>query len=377
MTTARSQQVVILGAGAVGSLVGGYLADAGVETVLVDTWAAHVETIRTQGLVLDTPEGERRCRPQAWHFGEISRLRHLEPTAAFLTVKLYDTDWSALLLAKWLSPVVPVVTLQNALVEEIVARAVGWGRTLGAVGSGLDVALSGPGRVRRSRRRASGTAPVFKVGELHGRRTLRAEQIAGLLGLVDRSEVTTDLWSVRWAKLCANVMTTGLSGLSGASLKEVYSGERTRRIAVTLAAEALAVGTALGFEAPSIFGLSADNWQAAGAGEVAALTRAMEAMAAQASNMTEGGMSGTLQDLRRQRPTEVYFFNGFSAREAERLGARAPVNATVAALIRQVEEGRATIGVHNLSAIDSMLATAGTHTRGAFRPTDDGGQVPT
>ena len=43
-----------------------------------------------------------------------------------------------------------------------------------------------------------------------------------MLEQVDHTKVTTDLWGERWVKLCANSMTTGLSGLTGLSLREVY-----------------------------------------------------------------------------------------------------------------------------------------------------------
>ena len=253
---------VILGGGAVGSYVGGMLAAAGKEIVLIDGWPEHVEAIRASGLTIASPEGELIARPDAWHLAEAHRLRTLAPSAAFLATKLYDTEWSASLLARWLAADVPVVTMQNALVEETVARIVGWGRTLGVIAGGLDVALTGPGAVRRSRRRRASTRPTFKVGEMHGRSTPRAQRLAGLLDLVDHAQVTTDLWSERWLKLCANSMTTGLSGLTGLSLREVYTREDTRAIAVKLGAEALAVGRVLGFAAPQLFGASPEAWAA-------------------------------------------------------------------------------------------------------------------
>ncbi|MGE0315375.1 MAG: ketopantoate reductase family protein [Lautropia sp.] len=359
MTRADDGTIVVLGAGAVGCLVGGLLAEAGRHVVLIDGWAEHVEAIRARGLRLDTPEGERVARPQAWHLGEASRLRRLAPKVAFLTVKLYDTDWSARLLANWLDPAVPVVSLQNALVEEVVARAVGWGRTLGAIGGGLDVAMVGAGHMRRSRRCRSGDAITFKVGEMNGRRTPRAAQVAALLDEVDRAAVTTDLWTERWAKLCANVMTTGLSGITGSSLKAVYTSERAARIAVHLAAEALEVCAALGFERPSIFGLDPGHWRAAAGGDTAAMTRAVGTMAAQAASMTDDGMSGTLQDLRRQRPTEVDYFNGFIAREGERAGVAVPLNARLAALIREIERGERAIAA---DAIEHLATAHAIHT---------------
>jgi 2-dehydropantoate 2-reductase len=344
-------RIALLGGGAVGSFVAGSLAAAGHHVVLIDGWPAHVEAIRANGLLLAGPEGERRTHPEGWHLGEAHRLRSLDIDAAFLTVKLYDTDWAAALLATWLPPGVPVVTLQNALVEERVARAVGWGRVLGAIGGGLDVLLAGPGEVRRARRRGAAGGPVFKVGELHGRVTPRAERIAALLDAADSAAVTTDLWTERWSKLTANTMTSGLSGLTGLSLKAVYSRDDTRRIAIRLGAEAIAVGEASGFRLQKLFGITPGTWCRAAAGDAAALAASLEAMAAQAASMVEGGMSGTLQDLSKGRPTEVDFFNGYIAREGDRLGRPAPTHARIAALIAEAERGALPIGLDNMARI--------------------------
>jgi 2-dehydropantoate 2-reductase len=333
---------VILGGGAVGSYVGGMLAAAGTKVVLLDGWPEHVEAIRSRGLTIASPEGEITSRPEAWHFADAYRLRGLQPTVAFLAAKLYDTAWSARLLAQWLPVDVPVATMQNALVEETVAQAVGWGRTLGVIAGGLDVSMSGPGAVRRSRQRGSGT--TFKVGEMHGRSTPRAQALAELLEKVDHAKVTTDLWGERWAKLCANSMTTGLSGLTGLSLRDVYAREDTRTVAIRLGAEALAVGRALGFDTPALFGVPPDAWRQPG-------TQAMDALKQQSASMTADGMSGTLQDLRKGRPTEVEYFNGFIAAEGRRAGVKVAGHAAVAAMIREVERGQRPIDLNNLEQL--------------------------
>lgn len=338
---------VILGGGAVGSYVGGMLAASGVKVVLIDGWPEHVEAVRARGLSIASPEGESIARPDAWHLADAWRLRKLKPGVAFLAAKLYDTEWSARLLAQWLPADVPVATMQNALVEETVARAVGWSRTLGVIAGGLDVSMSGPGAVRRSRRRGTGT--TFKVGELHGRSTPRAQALAALLEQVDHAKVTTDLWGERWLKLCANSMTTGLSGLSGLSLRDVYSRADTRAIAIRLGAEALAVGRALGFEAPVLFGVPAQTWHAAAGGEPGAHAQAMDALSKVADTMTADGMSGTLQDLTKGRPTEVEFFNGYIAAEGQRTGVKVPGHAAIAEMIREVEHGQRPIDANNLA----------------------------
>lgn len=348
--------VVVLGAGAVGSYVGGWLAHAGGEVVLVDGWPEHVEAIRRGGLEIAGPDATIQARPAALHLGEIHTLRHLAPQAAFLTVKLYDTSWAARLLATWLPASAPVVSLQNGLVEELVAREVGWGRTLGAIGSRLNVALARPGVVKRSRRRRLGGAPVFEVGEVHGRSTPRARHLAALLDDVDDAKVTTDLWNHRWAKLCANAMTSALSGLSGLGVRELLDRDDARQTAIALCAEALAVGRALGFEPTAVFGQSSETWLAAAAGNREALVAAGAALARETSILEEGSLSGTAQDLSKGRPSEVEYLNGYVAREGERIGIAVRYNATVAAMVREAEAGRLQPGTDAIARLASHTA---------------------
>jgi 2-dehydropantoate 2-reductase len=47
-----SHHVVVLGAGAMGSLFGGLVAEGGLEVTLLDPWQEHIETIKTNGLMM-------------------------------------------------------------------------------------------------------------------------------------------------------------------------------------------------------------------------------------------------------------------------------------------------------------------------------------
>jgi len=352
MTVAQADAIIIMGAGAVGSYVGGMLSLAGEDVILLDVWPAHVEAIAAEGLIIESPEGIATATPRALDLSEAQRLRRQRPKIAFLCVKLYDTNWAAALLADLVSQA-PLVSMQNALVEETVARMAGWTRTLGAIAGALDVALVGPGRVRRSRRRGA-TAPVFKVGELSGRATPRARFIAELLAKVDTAGVTTNLWEDRWAKLCANALSSGVSGVSGLTLMEVYRREDTRRVAIQLGAEACAVGCALGCQLSSLFGLSPDKWSSAAQGDPTALAEVMRALADQTANMVEGGQSGTLQDLLKGRRTEVDYFNGYIAAQARASGLAAPTHEAIAALVRRMEAGEARPGIEHLRILAQL-----------------------
>ena len=337
MTSVRGGPAVIMGAGAVGSYVGGMLSAVGEDVILIDAWPSHVQAILEDGLVVETPEESITARPRALHVGEAQQLLQHSPSVAFLCVKLYDTNWATTLLAD-VVPVAPIVTMQNALVEETVARIAGWSRTLGVIAGTLDVSIIKPGHVRRSRRRGSAN-PVFKVGELSGRKTSRAKTITNLLAKVDTSKVTCELWDDRWAKLVANTATSGLSAVSGLSLIEVYRRDDTRRLAIHLAAEAFAVGGMLGFGLQPLFGASPERWLAAGQGDAEAVVDVMNAMAAQTASMVAGGLSGTLQDLSKGRRTEVDYFNGYVAKRGKECGVDTQTHRSLADLIRRMERG--------------------------------------
>ena len=58
----NSLKVAVLGAGAMGSLFGGWLAEGGADVCLIDIHQAHLDAIRHDGLRLTTDQGERRIR---------------------------------------------------------------------------------------------------------------------------------------------------------------------------------------------------------------------------------------------------------------------------------------------------------------------------
>jgi 2-dehydropantoate 2-reductase len=342
--------IVIVGAGAIGGYVGAMLSLAGEETLLLDGWPDHVEAVRRDGLQIRGPDGSHEARPRIFHLAEARECGRTPARLIILSVKLYDTEWAATLASSLLAPGVPFVTLQNALVEETVARIVGWQRVLGGIATGMNVELTGPGCIRRSSARF-GDAAVFKIGEMHGRVTPRATEIARLLSNVDTSVVTTNLWNDRWQKLCINAMTSGLGAIAGLSLDAVHLAPEGQAAAIRLAAEACAVGRALGFDPGPIFGLEPNRWVAAGEGDEAAAAEARHGFAAQASRVVSGFRSGMLQDVQRGRKTEVDFFNGYISARGKECHVLTPTHDRVVQIVHDIESGRRGPAMANLREI--------------------------
>ena len=68
------KRVIILGAGGIGSVVGGLLAHSGHEVTLTDPWHEHIQAIVDNGLLVRTTakDEEVLTRPKALHFKDLS-----------------------------------------------------------------------------------------------------------------------------------------------------------------------------------------------------------------------------------------------------------------------------------------------------------------
>jgi 2-dehydropantoate 2-reductase len=106
---------VIVGAGAVGGVVGGRLALAGADVVLVAR-GAHLDALRREGLLLRTPDGDNRVRVPA--VGAVSEVDWRPGDVAVLAVKSMDTEAVVRDLDAVAGPAVPVVCLQNGVANE-------------------------------------------------------------------------------------------------------------------------------------------------------------------------------------------------------------------------------------------------------------------
>jgi 2-dehydropantoate 2-reductase len=301
-------KTAVIGAGAMGSLFGGLLARSGEEVWLVDIWRDHVEAIRSRGLQFED-QGETSAIPvrATTEIGDVGRA-----DLVLLFVKTYHTE-------KAVSDALPLVkedtvflTLQNGLGnEEAICRQVDRTKVLLGV-TGRGATLLGPGHIRNG-----GTGKTF-IGELGGamsERTVRIAQTFSRAGL--EMEVSPRIHDLVWDKLLVNVGINVLGALTGYKNGQLLDQPETRNLMEALVREAAEVARRLGVQ------LTGDPLERVRA--VAELT---------AQNRCSMG-----QDIDFKRKTEIDVINGAVVREAERLGIPAPVNRTVAQLIRAIEKG--------------------------------------
>src|SRR5262245_36443804 len=314
VTRVASERILVAGAGALGSVIGGLLAVAGLDVTLLGR-RPHLDAARAGGLVVDGLFGTHRVLRGLTHASEPRELAD-RYAAIFLTVKAYDTATMAAAVARHLDPDGFLVSLQNGLGNvEAAGRAVGPARVLGArVIFGAELVAPGHARV-------TVFADPVLIGSpdpSDGRRTAAAARCATTLAAAGvPAEPTDEILAALWAKVFYNAALNPLGALLGLRYGELPLHRDTRAIMDTVIEEAFAVARA------EEVGL---HWRDAAEYREEFYGRLVPSTAEHRPSM--------LQDIERGRPTEIDAINGEVASRGAQHGIPAPVNATLTRLIR-------------------------------------------
>ena len=339
------KRIGILGAGAIGSVVGGLLTKAGRDVTLIDQWPEHVEAMKAKGLRLSGTIGDFVVPVKALHIHELQSVR--EPfDAIFIAVKSYDTEWATAMPLSYLKPDGVVVDFQNGINDERVAAIAGKHRTLGCVIT-ISAGMYEAGHAMRTDTGQIG----FKIGEHDGKETARAKELAEIMSAVAETKVTTNLFGERWSKLAINCMANPLAGLTGLGTLQVRTDPQIAAIGVLVGAEAIMVGRAVGHEVEPIYGIPTQRYVDAYNGQ--GLKQLLDEIA-EIARKRGGGEPSLLQDVKKKRRTEIDYLNGYVCDQGKAKGVKTPYNDAVVATIRGLGVGF-TPDRKNLDPVVAML----------------------
>ncbi|HEY70820.1 MAG TPA: ketopantoate reductase family protein [Anaerolineae bacterium] len=226
----------ILGAGAVGSYIGGSLALAGQSVVFIDRPQV-VSILAREGLRIEHEDQETHLtQPHvAASLGE--GLSHQKPDVIVLTVKAYNCQEIARDLSAEAEISAPIVCVLNGIGnEETLAQAVGEARVIPATLTS-SIRWIEPGRVRLERRRGMGIAsehPISKrlANELHS---------AGLHPVLYESPRR-----MKWSKALTNLIANATSAILGWVPARIVAHKGLYRLEIEAMREAVRVMRALG-----------------------------------------------------------------------------------------------------------------------------------
>lgn len=312
-----------MGAGAVGTLLGGLLAAVGHEVTLVD---GRVAPDPSADLVINRPHG-RRTRARVARAARPVDLPGPPPDVVLLAVKMFDVRAALDDLAGWSA--VPLLTVQNGIGAEEYAAAARPGGAVVAASVTSPVERLGPAEVRWRGRGGIGLAVAAGPGAPTADWLAASFTEAGL-----PARRFADARAMKWSKLLANLVGNALSALADRDPSQVYADPVLFRLERRQLLEALAVMRAARLPVVALPG--ADVRLLAFA--VRLPERLSRPLLQRVVVGARGGKQPSLrQDLRSGAgPTEGSWLNGAVVRAGDAAGVPTPVNAVLARLLDQV-----------------------------------------
>jgi 2-dehydropantoate 2-reductase len=272
--------------------------------------AAPVKAIHQHGLTLRTNGIDRtvaaRAATDAVAVGVVD--------CVVVLVKSAQTRQAMQAAMALLGPATSVLSLQNGLGhEDILSEVVGRERVL-AGKTYCGGQMIAPGHVI-----CGHIGKDTHMGELDGSITPRITRIANAFNAAGlQTTVSDNIMGTIWDKLFINVATGALSGITRLAYGDLYQVSALRDCAVAAVTEAMAVAKARGVRTSITDPLQA--WTKAGAG------------------LPYEFKASILQTLERGVRTEVDYINGAVVQLGAQHGVPTPVNSTLLACIKGIEQ---------------------------------------
>lgn len=306
-------RIVVVGAGALGGLVGAHLTESGEESLLLEINRARARLLNENGLfIAEADKGERCVRVRV--IGDLDSVGQAD--LVFVAVKSYETENAVRGAMPVIGPSTRVLSMQNGIGNtDLMARLLGPERVLCGI-TYHSIQHTGPNRLRYR----PGIKPI-QIAPYDGKITPEIREIGEVFrrsGL--HTDVVENIDHTVWRKLLHNAVVNPVSALTGLTCRELLDDADLQMFMRDLCMEIIAVMRARGVPIED----EEDPYRPV-LGSQRALGKNRPSM---------------WQDLTRGQRTEIDAINGAIADEAARLGLPAPLNWGLVRFIHSRERQR-------------------------------------
>ncbi len=335
-------RAAIYGAGAMGTVLGAYIAKAGVQIDLVNHNRSHVAALNLGGAQV------------------VGTVQFTVPVNAILPEEMFGRYDVIFLMTKQrrnaevlefigphLSDEGVICTMQNGLPEPSVAAVVGEKRTVGCAVS-WGATFIGEGKSELTTRHGG---LEFALGTLYGNEK-KLDMVKPYLECMGRVKVERNFIGARWSKLTINSAFSALSAITGLTFGGICDDKYARRVAQALLKECIDTASACGIVPEKVQG----HDLAKILGYKTALKRRISyAMIPAAMKKHRALLSGMLIDLRRGRKCEIDFINGVVSACGKKAGFATPLNDRAQEIVRRIEAGEFPIRAENITLFKDLV----------------------
>ncbi len=331
-------RIIIYGAGAVGSIIGGHLHNCGQETILICS-KSHADAISKRGLTIGGIRGDYRISPPT--VTNVEQIEFNEHDILFLTMKTFDTEAAIKRIGKVASRLAAVCFQNGVRNEEFAATA--FSRVYGGIVF-FGAKYLEPGVVTHTAENSLGLG-LYPEG--------LDETVDALSEVLTRAGFSITpyprIMAVKWAKLFRN-LNNALFAITGLSVLEGIKYEESRSMMADILEEAFHVAQAEGIEIIPLEGQPPPE-------------KILESLRKPGDRDFEIPRDeqtmirpSTWQDLYLGRGrTEVDYLNGEIVQLGQKQGIPTPVNSLLVSVVSQMARDGEKPGAYTISRLRAML----------------------
>jgi 2-dehydropantoate 2-reductase len=336
-------KTTIIGAGAIGGVIGAYLAKAGSEVEFVDINEEHVKAMKKNGLTIREKESTFTVPVKAYTMKEL--VEKNEPLEeVFLCVKALHTKEAVRNIKCLLTDRSYVVSFQNGLCEYEIAEEIGLDRTVGCF-INLFADYQEPGLIEYG-----GVGSLY-IGEVSGEISHRVERVVNRLSVWGEAKATDNLLGYLWGKLSYGAVLTA-TATTNETIADVLDNPDYFDLVVNTAHEVLQIADKKGI-VPEGF----DDWEPG-----VILSKDPEEIRKQLNILTTRlrgytkTRTGIWRDLAvRKRKTEVPQQLNPVIQQGEELGFEMPITTKLVTMIEEIEQGTRQMQTENLNELKNTF----------------------
>ncbi len=300
------QQIMIVGAGAVGGFFGAHLAK-GNPNVSFLLRPRTLQAVKERGLILRSANGTLTVRPPV-----ASDPRELvRPDLIILAVKAYDLDEAMDQLEPVLTEKTIILTLQNGVdVEDRIHARLQRDCVVGGVAFIYSKIIE-PGVIEHYKRGS------VAIGEMMGYKSERLGMIADLFKQAGiQCQISDDIRRSKWEKMCWNCVFNPITVLINDRVAKALDHPEMMGVIRQIVGEVAAVSATL--KVP--------------------LAPDMAEKTVQVTQAIRDIHTSMYDDWKAGRPTEIDSLNGYIVQKGRELGIPTPVNEAMTALVKAITE---------------------------------------
>jgi len=313
-------KIAVIGAGAIGTLVAGYLKEKGVDISLVGH-APAVEAVRAGGVHILGVRGNLNVKI------DIAQRLDYSPDLAILTTKTQDI-YSAIEDNRTFLEDATILTAQNGIrADEFLARCLPKENIVSSIVM-FGATYLEPGKVVHN------FEGGWIIGRMFGKNDALVSEISALCQKAFPVTVSEDLKGMKYLKIFVNANNC-IAAILGVSMQEAFSDINISRISIAIWKEGLAIMNKAGVHL-----LSLPDFPLERLVKLTSLPidEAAKIFSGIMTNLSKEPLYGSiLQSIRRKRDSEINYINGEFINLAKEKHLAAPLNEKLVELVYRVE----------------------------------------